>query len=194
MKRVFIILDVLCIFIIVGVVCYHHFIEQDHQSLQNSDNHKHKEMTPSILSEDLYSVILEHINCEIDSGLYVYPDTLLCASVWFDYRGESDSLYIMGGLMALYDEQFIKTEDTFLGYYNDQKRFLCFAVMGIDDKNQIGQKVDISALKKDREAFQKESAPIMSSISVQNLCLFLMSSYSFSPDGILLFSQRRLRR
>jgi hypothetical protein len=192
MKRVLRILGASCVIIIAVVVYYHFFLEQAHHSLLISDSHK--EMTPSIISEDLYSAILKHINSEIDSGLYVYPDSLLCASVWFDFRGESDSLYIMGGLMALYDEPFIKPKDTFLGFFNDQNHFLCFAVMGVDDKNQIGHKVDISALKTDRETFQKESAPIMSSISVQNHCLFLMSSYSFSPDGNLLINQRRLRR
>ena len=66
-----------------------------------------------VLKQNSMAAINGHIDEERARECYNYPDSVLCAGIWFDFRGEADSLYVLGGLMLLSDD----APDThFLGY------------------------------------------------------------------------------
>ena len=71
-----------------------------------------KNLNP-VLKRNSLAAINGHIDEERARGNYNYPDSVLYAGIWFDFRGKADSLYVLGGPMPLYDEDL---DTHFLGY------------------------------------------------------------------------------
>ena len=65
---------------------------------------------------ELTDAVFETIDFDKKQGEYFFPDSLLCAAVWFDFRGDVDSVHVLGGPMPLYDEEFGNPEENFIGY------------------------------------------------------------------------------
>ena len=146
---------------------------------------------PTTLSQQLYEQIIRHAACEKEQGDYAYPDSLTYAGVWFDFRGEADSLYVLGGPMPLPD----KTDDVqFLGYIKDPWHFISFAVLGTPNFSVIKQLFDTDALNINKQEYQKELEAITSTLNAPNICAWWVSSYSIGPGQELTLSNRRLRR
>jgi len=143
---------------------------------------------PTAMSQQLYEQIIGHVAYEKAQADYAYPDSLTCAGVWFDSRAETDSLYILGGPMAIPDDNFSNGEH-FLGYIKDQGLFISFATIGEAFSDALKQHVDIEALNKDEKEYIESIT-----LPAQNTCAWWVSSYSIGPNQELLFSRRRLRR
>ena len=144
---------------------------------------------PPATSSQLYDEVIRHITYEKKQGNYSYPDSLIYAGVWFDFQGEADSLYVLGGPMSLP----IETDDVqFLGYFKDPWHFISFAVLGTPNFSHIKQFIDIDALNINKEEYQKELDVITN--NAPNVCAWWVSSFSFGPNQELILSNRRLRR
>ena len=85
-----------------------------------------KNLNP-VLKRNSLAAINGHIDEERARGNYNYPDSVLCAGIWFDFRGEADSLYVLGGPMPLYDEDL---DTHFLGYLEGEN-YLVSSVQGV---------------------------------------------------------------
>ena len=96
--------------------------------------------------------------------------------------------------MAIYDEDLIQTEDTFMGYYRQKNVILCFASMGEDNLSLIPHILDTNALIKDKNKYYYEIESIVTSFKGLNHCLNSASIYYLTDDGRLVFSKRRFIR
>ena len=152
-----------------------------------------KNLNP-VLKRNSLAAINGHIDEERARGNYNYPDSVLCAGIWFDFRGEADSLYVLGGPMPLYDEEFGNPEVNFIGYYEGRNCLISVASLGEQDDQTVGRFVNTADLSKDKEAYKIAVDKFMAPLSDKNVCAFLQSSYTIEPDGRLLLNKRRLRR
>ena len=152
-----------------------------------------KNLNP-VLKRNSLAAINGHIDEERARGNYNYPDSVLCAGIWFDFRGEADSLYVLGGPMPLYDEEFGNPEVNFIGYYEGRNCLISVASLGEQDNQTVGRFVNTADLSKDKEAYKIAVDKFMAPLSDKNVCAFLQSSYTIEPDGRLLLNKRRLRR
>ena len=152
-----------------------------------------KNLNP-VLKRNSLAAINGHIDEERARGNYNYPDSVLCAGIWFDFRGEADSLYVLGGPMPLYDEEFGNPEVNFIGYYEGRNCLISVASLGEQDDQTVGRFVNTADLSKDKEAYKIAVDKLMAPLSDKNVCAFLQSSYTIEPDGRLLLNKRRLRR
>lgn len=142
----------------------------------------------------LLHAILESIDEEKKMGNYHYHDSVLCAGVWFDFRVDVDSVYVLGGPMPLYDEEFANPEENFIGYYEGRNCLISVASLGKQDDQLVGRFVDTADLSKDKDAYKIAADKFTAPLSEKNVCAFLQSSYTIEPDGRLLLNKRRLRR
>ena len=143
---------------------------------------------------ELTNAVFETIDFDKEQGEYFFPDSLLGAGVWFDFRGDVDSVYVLGGPMPLYDEEFGNPEVNFIGYYEGRNCLISVASLGEQDDQTVGRFVDTADLSKDKEAYKIAVDKFMAPLSDKNVCAFLQSSYTIEPDGRLLLNKRRLRR
>lgn len=143
---------------------------------------------------ELTNAVFETIDFDKEQGEYFFPDSLLGAGVWFDFRGDVDSVYVLGGPMPLYDEEFGNPEVNFIGYYERRNCLISVASLGEQDDQTVGRFVNTADLSKDKEAYKIAVDKFMASLSDKNVCAFLQSSYTIEPDGRLLLNKRRLRR
>ena len=107
-----------------------------------------KNLNP-VLKRNSLAAINGHIDEERARGNYNYPDSVLCAGIWFDFRGEADSLYVLGGPMPLYDEEFGNPEVNFIGYYEGRNCLISVASLGEQDDQTVGRFVNTADLSKD---------------------------------------------
>ena len=132
-----------------------------------------------------------HIDEERARECYNYPDSVLCAGIWFDFRGEADSLYVLGGLMLLSDD----APDThFLGYVEGENCLVSFAAIGESNPETINQILDTTALQTNREQYKASVEAFTSHLPGKNICAWLVSSFSFDQFGGLVLQNRRMRR
>ena len=124
---------------------------------------------------------------------YPPPDSVLCAGIWFDFRGEADSLYVLGGPMPLYDEDL---DIHFLGYLEGENYLVSFAALGKANPQTINQILDTTALQTNREQYKASVDAFITSshLSGKNVCAWLVSSFSFDEFGGLVLQNRRMRR
>ena len=146
------------------------------------------------LQPELTNAVFETIDFDKEQGEYFFPDSLLGAGVWFDFRGDVDSVYVLGGPMPLYDEEFGNPEVNFIGYYEGRNCLISVASLGEQDDQTVGRFVNTADLSKDKEAYKIAVDKFMAPLSDKNVCAFLQSSYTIEPDGRLLLNKRRLRR
>jgi hypothetical protein len=83
-----------------------------------------------------------HIDEEKEQGRYLYPDSVVCASVWFDFRGEIDSLYVLSWPIALYEDEFANPEVHFLGFIENNNLLIGIASLGEENPQTISSFVD----------------------------------------------------
>ena len=124
---------------------------------------------------------------------YNYPNSVLCAGIWFDFRGKADSLYVLGGPMPLYDEDL---DTHFLGYLEGENYLVSFAALGKANPQTINQILDTTALQTNREQYKASVDAFITSshLSGKNVCAWLVSSFSFDEFGGLVLQNRRMRR
>lgn len=149
---------------------------------------------PDAVSIPLYHAIVHHNLYEEElkeNERLELQDPEICSGVWFDFRGEADSLYVLGGPMPVLDE----TDGVqFLGYIKDPGHFISFAVLGTPNYSLIKQYIDIDTLNVNEQEYQKELEGITSTLNAPNICAWWVSSYSIGPGQELTLSNRRLRR
>lgn len=146
----------------------------------------------SLLNEELADVIIDHIDEDRAQGSYNYPDSVLCAGVWFDFRGESDSIRVLGGLMALYEGEFEQPDVHFLGYLEGDNLFVSIASLGEEKPQSLQQLLDTATLLTDREQY-KATADAFAA-TVPGYCAWLESTYTIDADGALILNNRQIRR
>jgi len=151
-----------------------------------------KNLNP-VLKRNSLAAINGHIDEERARGNYNYPDSVLCAGIWFDFRGEADSLYVLGGPMPLYDEDL---DTHFLGYLEGENYLVSFAALGKANPQTINQILDTTALQTNREQYKASVDAFITSshLSGKNVCAWLVSSFSFDEFGGLVLQNRRMRR
>ena len=146
-----------------------------------------------VLKQNSMAAINGHIDEERARECYNYPDSVLCAGIWFDFRGEADSLYVLGGLMLLSDD----APDThFLGYVEGENCLVSFAAIGKANPQIINQILDTTALQTNRELYKASADALIASshLSGKNVCAWLVSSFSFDEFGGLVLRNRRMQR
>ena len=146
-----------------------------------------------VLKQNSMAAINGHIDEERARECYNYPDSVLCAGIWFDFRGEADSLYVLGGLMLLSDD----APDThFLGYVEGENCLVSFAAIGKANPQIINQILDTTALQTNRELYKASADALITSshLSGKNVCAWLVSSFSFDEFGGLVLRNRRMQR
>jgi hypothetical protein len=146
-----------------------------------------------VLKQNSMAAINGHIDEERARECYNYPDSVLCAGIWFDFRGEADSLYVLGGLMLLSDN----APDThFLGYVEGENCLVSFAAIGKANPQIINQILDTTALQTNRELYKASADALITSshLSGKNVCAWLVSSFSFDEFGGLVLRNRRMQR
>ena len=146
-----------------------------------------------VLKQNSMAAINGHIDEERARECYNYPDSVLCAGIWFDFRGEADSLYVLGGLMLLSDD----APDThFLGYVEGENCLVSFAALGKANPQIINQILDTTALQTNRELYKASADALITSshLSGKNVCAWLVSSFSFDEFGGLVLRNRRMQR
>ena len=139
----------------------------------------------------LSQAILESIGEGKKVGSYHYPDSVLCAGVWFDFRGEADSLYVLNGPMPLYGDD---SDNQFLGYIEGKNCLVSFAAMGKTNPQTINQILDTTALQTNQVQYKASVDAFTSHLSGMNVCAWLVSSFSFDEFGGLNLQNRRMRR
>ena len=146
-----------------------------------------------VLKQKSMAAINGHIDEERARECYNYPDSVLCAGIWFDCRGEADSLYVLGGPMPLYDEDL---DTHFLGYLEGENYLVSFAALGKANPQTINQILDTTALQTNREQYKASVDAFITSshLSGKNVCAWLVSSFSFDEFGGLVLQNRRMRR
>lgn len=151
-----------------------------------------KNLNP-VLKRNSLAAINGHIDEERARGNYNYPDSVLCAGIWFDFRGKADSLYVLGGPMPLYDEDL---DTHFLGYLEGENYLVSFAALGKANPQTINQILDTTALQTNREQYKASVDAFITSshLSGKNVCAWLVSSFSFDEFGGLVLQNRRMRR
>ena len=144
-----------------------------------------------VLKQNSMAAINGHIDEERARECYNYPDSVLCAGIWLDFRGEADSLYVLGGLMLLSDD----APDThFLGYVEGENCLVSFAAIGESNPETINQILDTTALQTNREQYKASVEAFTSHLPGKNICAWLVSSFSFDQFGGLVLQNRRMRR
>ena len=143
---------------------------------------------------ELTNAVFETIDFDKEQGEYFFPDSLLCAGVWFDFRGDVDSVHVLGGPMPLYDEEFGNPKVNFIGYYEGRNCLISVASLGKQDDQTVDRFVETAYLSKDKDAYKMAVDKVTAPLSEKNVCAFLQSSYTIEPDGSLLLKSRRLRR
>ena len=143
---------------------------------------------------ELTNAIFETIDFQKEQGEYLFPDSLLCAGVWFDFRGDVDSVYVLGGPMPLYDEEFANPEENFIGYSEGKDCLISIASLGKPDDQTIESFINTTYLSTDKDAYKIAVDKFTAPLSDKNVCAFLQSSYTIEPNGRLLLKNRRLRR
>ena len=144
-----------------------------------------------VLKQNSSNAINGHIDEERARGIRDYPDSVLCAGIWLDFRGEADSLYVIGGLMPLYGD----APDThFLGYVEGENCLVSFAAIGESNPETINQILDTTALQTNREQYKASVEAFTSHLPGKNICAWLVSSFSFDEFGRLDLQNRRMRR
>ena len=144
-----------------------------------------------VLKQNSINAINGHIDEERARGIRDYPDSVLCAGIWLDFRGEADSLYVIGGLMPLYGD----APDThFLGYVEGENCLVSFAAIGESNPETINQILDTTALQTNREQYKASVEAFTSHLPGKNICAWLVSSFSFDEFGRLDLQNRRMRR
>ena len=146
------------------------------------------------IKAELLKAIINHIDNDATKDSYLYPDSVLCAGVWFDNRGVMDSLFILSGSMPIYDEEFTITEEHIIGYLTGKNYLVSVASLGEDKPQLVSQFIDTTALLTDRKQYKLMSEAFTSHLEGLNVCAFLQSAYSINPDGELAFANRRVRR
>ena len=158
------------------------------------------------LSMDLRDAVFWHIDEEKALGRSDYPDSVLCASIWFDYRGQMDSLHILEGPIPLYDDEFANPEFSFIGYLEGENILICLASLGGEKPKIENWFINTLSLKTDKEQYKTVFSAFTSHLSNVNVCSHLESTYYVNPvDSIILgnevhpsfelvFDNRRLRR
>ena len=146
-----------------------------------------------VLKQNSIAAINGHIDEERARGIRDYPDSMLCAGIWFDFRGETDSLYVLGGPMPLYDDD---SDTHFLGYIEGENCLVSFAALGKANSQIINQILDTTALQTNRELYNASADALITSshLSGKNVCAWLVSSFSFDEFGGLDLQNRRMRR
>ena len=136
------------------------------------------------LNPRLLHAILESIDEEKKMGDYHYPDSILCAGVWFDLRGDVDSIYILSDPVPLYDEAYesLSPEKTFLGYYEGKNCLISIASIGKLEGQTVKRFVDTADLSTDKDAYKTTSKKITPDLDI---CARSVYSYSVEPDGTL---------
>lgn len=142
-----------------------------------------------VLKQSYLTAINGHIDEERARGIRDYPDSVLCAGIWFDFRGETDSLYVSGGPMPLYDDD---SDTHFLGYIEGENCLVSFAALGKKNPQIINQILDTTALQTNREQYKASADAFTSHLPVN--CAWLVSSFSFDEFGGLDLQNRRMRR
>ena len=144
-----------------------------------------------VLKQNSMAAINGHIDEERARECYNYPDSVLCAGIWFDFRGEADSLYVLGGLMLLSDD----APDThFLGYVEGENCLVSFAAIGKANPQIINQILDTTALQTNREQYKASVEAFTSHHPGKYICAWLVSSFSFDEFGGLVLRNRRMQR
>jgi hypothetical protein len=146
-----------------------------------------------VLKQNSITAINGHIDEERARGIRDYPDSVLCAGIWFDFRGESDSLFVLGGPMPLYDDDL---DNPFLGYIEGENCLVSFAALGKANPQTINQILDTTALQTNRELYKASVDALITSshLSGKNVCAWLVSSFSFDEFGGLVLQNRRMQR
>jgi hypothetical protein len=146
-----------------------------------------------VLKQNSMAAINGHIDEERARECYNYPDSVLCAGIWLDFRGEADSLYVLGGPMSLYDDD---PDTRFLGYVEGENCLVSFAALGKANPQIINQILDTTALQTNRELYKASADALITSshLSGKNVCAWLVSSFSFDQFGGLVLQNRRMRR
>ena len=137
------------------------------------------------LNPRLMHAILESIDENKKSGYYHYPDSVLCAGVWFDFRGDVDSVYVLGGPMPMYEEEFASPEVNFIGYYEGKNCLISVASLGMQDDQTVEKLVETAHLSKDKDAYKTATDKFTAPLGGMNVCKFLASSYTIGPKGTL---------
>lgn len=145
----------------------------------------------SLLNEELADVIIDHIDEDRAQGSYNYPDSVLCAGVWFDFRGESDSIRVVGGPMALYEGEFEQPDVHFLGYLKGDNLFVSIGSLG-EEKPQSIQQLLGTALLTDPEQYKAAADAFIAGLPC--ICASLQSTYSIGVDGTPVLNNRQVIR
>jgi hypothetical protein len=146
------------------------------------------------IKAELLKAIINHIDNDAAKDSYLYPDSVLCAGVWFDNRGVMDSLFILSGPMPIYDEEFAFSEEHFIGYLTGKNYLVSVASLGEEKPHLVNHFVDTTALLTDKTQYKLVSEAFTSHLEGLDVCAFLQSAYSITPDGELIFANRRVRR
>ena len=142
-----------------------------------------------VLKQNSIAAINGHIDEERARGIRDYPDSVLCSGIWLDFRGEADSLYVLGGPMPLYDDD---PDTHFLGYIEGENCLVSFAAIGNSNPQTINHILDTTALQTDREKYKASVEVFTSHLPVN--CAWLVSSFSFDEFGGLDLQNRRMQR
>ena len=146
------------------------------------------------LRPELANAVSQTIDFQKEQGEYPFPDYQICASVWFDFRGDVDSVYVLSGPMPLYDKKFTNPDEHFIGFYGGKDYLISIASLGKPDDQTIERFIDTTYLSKDEETYKMALDKFTAPLSGKNVCAFLQSSYTIEPNGSLLLKSRRLRR
>ena len=146
----------------------------------------------SLLNAELADVIIDHIDEDRAQGSYNYPDSVLCAGVWFDFRGESDSIRVVGGPMALYEGEFEQPDVHFLGYLEGDNLFVSIGSLGEEKPQSIQQLLGTAALLTDREQYKAAADAFIAGLP--SICASLQSTYAIGADGTPVLNNRQVIR
>ena len=146
----------------------------------------------SLLNEELADVIIDHIDEDRARGSNNYPDSVLCAGAWFDFRGESDSIRVVGGPMALYEGEFEQPDVHFLGYLEGDNLFVSIGSLGEEKPQSIQQLLGTAALLTDREQYKAAADAFIAGLP--SICASLQSTYAIGADGTPVLNNRQVIR
>lgn len=149
---------------------------------------------PSCVSEALYNIIIDHIDYEKNNQYYQYPDTIICAGVWFDVRGAVDSILVLGGPMAPINDNNSISDVTFIGYYKDTHTFISFASLGRLHPKLLNENLIRDALNNSIYDYQRDVDSLVSCYINKDVCKWLVSSYCIEKDSVFVLSSRTFRQ
>ena len=146
----------------------------------------------SLLNAELADVIIDHIDADRARESYNFPDSVLYAGVWFDFRGETDSIRVVGGPMALYEGEFEQSDVHFLGYLEGDNLFVSIGSLGEEKPQSIQQLLDTAALLADREQYKAAADAFIAGLP--SICAALQSTYAIDTDGTPVLNNRQVIR